>query len=74
MSAAQVMASQQFLEAMGSMIYEEAKMKQVMVYINSLHHSTSTISQDKWDSLRTIDDLDSHLENKIRNHYSCVEA
>ena len=71
MSAAQLKASQQFLDAMGPMIYEEKKMRQVILYISSMQPE-ATISQEKFDSLRTIDELDAHLETRIRNHYQCV--
>lgn len=73
MSAAQALASERFITAMGPMIYEEQKMQQVIRFINSMH-SQATISQEKFDSLRTIDDLDAHLEARIRNHYQRVEA
>ena len=73
MSAAQAMASQQFLDAMGPMIYEEQKMKQVILFINSMQ-SNAAISQAKFDSLRTIDDLDAHLESRIRNHFQKAEV
>lgn len=73
MSAAQAMASQRFLDAMGPMIYEEQKMKQVLLFINSMQ-SNATISQAKFDSMRTIDDLDAHLEARIRNRSQRVEA
>ena len=73
MSAAQAIASERFITAMGPMIFEEQKMEQVIRYINSLHPQ-ATISQEKFDSLRTIDELDAHLEARIRNHFQHVEA
>lgn len=73
MSAAQALASQQFLEAMGTMIYDEQKLKQVFSYIASIQ-SQDTISQAKFDGMRTIDELDAHLEARIRNHYQNVKA
>jgi len=73
MSAAQAMASQQFLKAMGPMIYESQKVEKVLLYIRSMQQET-TISEEKWNSLRTIDELDAHLENRIREHYHRVEA
>lgn len=73
MSAVQAAASKQFLEAMGPMIYDEQKLKQVFNYIASIQPQ-GTISQEKFDSLRTIDELDIHLEARIRNHYQNVKA
>lgn len=73
MSAVQALASQQFLKAMGTMIYDEQKFKQVLGFIASMQ-SNGTISQAKFDSLRTIDDLDAHLEARIRNHYQRAES
>lgn len=73
MSTGQTLASQRFLEAMGTMIYDEQKLKQVFNYIASIQPK-DTISQAKFDNLRTIDDLDAHLEARIRNHYQHVEA
>jgi len=73
MSAAQAMASQQFLTAMGPMIYESQKMEKVLLYIHSMQHD-ATISEEKWNGLHTIDELDAHLESRIREHYHRIEA
>jgi len=73
MSAAQALASQQFLKAMGPMIYESQKMEKVLLYIHSMQQE-ATISNETWNSLHTIDELDAHLESRIREHYHCART
>lgn len=38
MSAVQAMVSEQFISAMGPMVNDEKKVKQVILFINSLSH------------------------------------
>lgn len=71
MSATQLQASEQFLDAMGAMIYDSQKMQQVLLYISSLRQST--ISEEQWNSLATIEELDNHLQARIREHYTIGE-
>ncbi len=68
MSATQLQASEQFIEAMGAMIYDSQKMEQVLLYISSLRKTT--ISEEQWHSLATIEELDNHLQARIREHYT----
>lgn len=68
MSAAQAMASEQFIDAMGPMIYDSKKMQQVLLYISSLRQAT--ITEEQWHSLATIEELDNHLQARIREHYA----
>ena len=64
MSTAQLQASERFLEAMGPMVNDENKMRQVIFFINSMREE-KTLPQMSFEELEDVCLWMSHLINCV---------
>ena len=72
MSAAQLRATERFLEAMGPMVNDEKKMRQVIFFINSMREE-KTLPQMSFEELEECVPLDvafDKLRDKARKYYA----
>ena len=72
MSTAQLQATERFLEAMGPMVNDEKKMRQVIFFINSMRKET-VLPQMSFEELEECVPLDvafDKLRDKARKYYN----
>ena len=72
MSTAQLQATERFLEAMGPMVNDEKKMRQVIFFINSMRKET-VLPQMSFEELEKYVPLDvafDELRDKARKYYA----
>lgn len=72
MSTAQLQATKRFLEAMGPMVNDEKKMRQVIFFINSMRKET-VLPQMSFEELEKYVPLDvafDKLRDKARKYYA----
>ncbi len=70
MSALQMAASQQFIQAMGPMINNPIKMSQIMSYIEYLKLSdVPTLSDEEASKLIPFDVVTEHLHQMVHEYY-----
>ena len=73
MSTAQLQATERFLEAMGPMVNDEKKMRQVIFFINSMRKE-QVLPQMSCEELEECVPLDvafDKLRDKARKYYDC---
>lgn len=70
MSAAQTLASQQFLDAMGSMVNEEHQVSRVMKFISMMKQDICPIvSDEEYAKLIPAETMFKDLKGMVHNYY-----